>query len=417
MNILIIGSGAREHALANSFARSPRVHKLVVSPGNPGIARHHHVKSLISKQEIHRFCVENKIDFVVIGGEQPVADGLTDHLREQGIRCIGPSRSAGRIETSKTFAKEIMRLGNVPTARFCQVTDLESALSAGATYGYPLVLKADGLAAGKGVLIVKDEQEANQVIENFFRSNHTQGVIAEEYLQGWELSLFAICDGTNFQTTIFSQDHKQLYDHDLGPNTGGMGAIAPVLEGELYRTRIEAKIISPVIRTMREQGCPFSGFLYCGLMITPDGPKVVEFNCRWGDPEAEAVLPLLETDLTDICLAIADETVDSLELSWKKRYAAAVVLASRGYPAKPETGFPISMEDQIGSEVYWAGVALRDGTLVTNGGRVLAVTGIGDDPLQARDIAYRDLMKIKFDGMTYRRDIGLRSNSFTNTEH
>jgi len=372
---------------------------------------------LISKQEIHRFCVENKIDFVVIGGEQPVADGLTDHLREQGIRCIGPSRSAGRIETSKTFAKEIMRLGNVPTARFCQVTDLESALSAGATYGYPLVLKADGLAAGKGVLIVKDEQEANQVIENFFRSNHTQGVIAEEYLQGWELSLFAICDGTNFQTTIFSQDHKQLYDHDLGPNTGGMGAIAPVPEGEIYRAGIEAKIISPVIRTMREQGCPFSGFLYCGLMITPDGPKVVEFNCRWGDPEAEAVLPLLETDLTDICLAIADETVDSLELSWKERYAAAVVLASRGYPAKPETGFPISMEDQIGSEVYWAGVALRDGTLVTNGGRVLAVTGIGDDPLQARDIAYRDLMKIKFDGMTYRRDIGLRSNSFTNTEH
>lgn len=411
MNILIIGSGAREHALADCFSRSPRIHKLIVSPGNAGIALEHNVKSLPGAESIYRFCQENLIDYVVIGGEQPVADGVTDFLRERGIRCIGPSRVAGQIETSKTFAKDIMAKGGVPTARYMPVTGQRDLDQAVAEYGFPLVLKADGLAGGKGVHIVQDKAEADAAILQLFELTGQQGVIAEEFLQGWELSLFAICDGSNYKTTVFSQDHKQLYDHDLGPNTGGMGAIAPVLEGEPYREQIEKEIIEPVIRIMREQGTPFQGFLYCGLMITSSGPKVLEFNCRWGDPEAEAVLPLLDTDLIEICQAIDAGKVNELELRWKNMHSIAVILASPGYPTKPHTGDPITVTELTRSKVFWAGVRLENGALVTAGGRVAAVCALGEDPLEARDKAYGDLDKINFTGKTFRRDIGLRSNS------
>lgn len=410
MKVLIIGSGGREHALADAFARSSKLESLVVSPGNAGIAQSYQCIKLNSFSEIENYCLKTAIDCVFIGGEQPVADGMTDYLRAAGIKVIGPSQAAGRIETSKAFAKALMHKHSIPTASFERAASYEEACRAVESFSYPLVIKADGLAAGKGVYIVDSPKEADEALLCLFKSPNEEGVIIEEYLLGWEVSLFSICDGKNHINTIFSQDHKQLYDNDCGPNTGGMGVLAPIPEAEPYRDEIETKIISPILKAMQLESCPFTGVLYCGLMITSGGPKVLEFNCRWGDPEAEAVLPLLNTDLVDICQAIDKQELDRLNLNWLDKTAITVVLASKNYPGTPQTGYPITMEKDISSKLCFAGVSQNEEALVNSGGRVIMLTALGDDLMQARERAYRDVEKIRFEGMYFRKDIGLRSN-------
>ncbi len=414
MKVLIIGSGGREHAIADAFSRSTKVDRIYVSPGNAGIAREFETVNLPSHPDVYNFCITQHIDLVFIGPEIPIEQGLSDYLRANGIPVFSPSRAAGRIESSKIFAKNLMHSAGIPTARYCVVTSYESACEAATDFGFPLVIKADGLAAGKGVLIVNSKAEALQVFRDLMLDkllgNAGSELVLEEFLQGWEVSLFAITDGVNFQTMLFTQDHKQLQDHDLGPNTGGMGAYAPVPEAEIYRQDIEERIISPILEALRAEDCLYQGVLYCGLMITRDGPKVIEFNCRFGDPETQAVLPLLNTDFMDVCLAVAEAKVDQLKLCWKTDTAVCVVLASAGYPGKYNPGYIIEISGNPSTKVYFAGVESDGKNLITKGGRVLNVVSMANDLSAARDVVYRDIQNIDFEGKTYRRDIGLRVN-------
>lgn len=408
MKVLIIGSGGREHALARSFAQSGNISELYVAPGNAGIALQFPCVELSCTEQIIAFCQNRQIDLVFIGPEKPISEGLSDALRAASLNVVAPSMAAARLETSKGFAKELMLCHRIPTARYYKLAKDDELNQACQELGFPLVLKADGLAAGKGVIIASNPEEASSAYLTL--ANNGQGVIAEEYLTGWEVSLFAITDGVSFQTTVFAQDHKQLCDHDTGPNTGGMGAYAPVPEAEPYRREIETRIVAPVLQAMRDIGCPYQGILYIGLMITKDGPKVVEFNCRWGDPEAQVVLPLLETELSEICSAIVNCKVDKLKLKFKTTTALAVVLASAGYPFEYQQGTPIHIANQVMDKVLFSGVAASEKGLVTAGGRVLCLTCLGSTLAEAREIAYQNLKLVHFEGHTYRKDIGLRTN-------
>lgn len=408
MNILVIGNGGREHALANCFAISRQTDKLYVAPGNAGIALQHNCVPVSDLNVVIEFCYEKAIDFVFIGPEQPIAEGWSDALRDRGLKVIAPSRAAARLETSKSFAKKLMTENGVPTAGYRIIYNITELRNVTDSYGYPIVLKADGLAAGKGVIIAEDYAAAEKA---FLKLNENQqGVVAEEFLSGWEVSLFAVTDGDGFKTTIFAQDHKQLYDNDLGPNTGGMGAFAPVPEAETYRVEIEKKIIEPMLSAMRQRGCPYQGILYIGLMITAQGPKVVEFNCRLGDPEAQVILPLLETDLVEICQAILKCEVEKLQVKFNSDTALGVVLASAGYPGNYAKGLPISWEHSDLDHLIFSGVKKTDSGLVTSGGRVLCVIGKGNGVSEARAKAYACLNRVNFEGKTYRSDIGLRNN-------
>ena len=420
MIVLIIGSGGREHALAECFARSKGVNKVIVSPGNAGIAMFYKCVTLASHKEIRDYCVNEGVGLVFIGPEQLIEEGLSDYLREAGINVIAPSKFAAQLETSKIFAKELMQQWKIPTAKYLVLaseTGIETALQ---DFKYPLVIKADGLAAGKGVHIVSTRQEAIDVLTDMFKQNTTKpntqintdkGVILEEYLQGWEVSLFAISDGINYVSTVFAQDHKQVFDGDLGPNTGGMGAYAPVPEAEVFRKQIEEGIISPTLAAMRDLGYPYQGILYCGLMITKEGPKVIEFNCRLGDPEAEVLLPLLENDLLEVCLAILGIKVDKLNMRFKQATALGVVMASKGYPGEYPKGLPIYFEEPNATGIYFSGVAKNTEGLVTAGGRVMCVVGIDKDLETARKQAYNKVQGMSYASQYYRTDIGLRTNS------
>jgi len=414
MKILIVGSGAREHAIAEAFHRSSHQPHVVVTPGNAGIAREFETVELDSFEDIEDFCIIEGIDIVLIGPEQPLADGLADHLRNQRISVIGPSKAAARIESSKIFAKNIMAKHNIPTSRFEVFSEANTAIVALENQTFPLVIKADGLAAGKGVFIAKDKDEASKII-NLLMQEKTLGesgsqIIFEEYLEGWEVSLFAFTDGENYRTTIFAQDHKQLNDGDMGPNTGGMGAYAPVPEAEIYRSEIETTIIEPTLKALKEEGCPFQGILYIGLMITKSGPQVVEFNCRFGDPETQTILPLLETDLIDICQAILSHNTNQISLKWMNKKAVCVYAVSKEYPKSKISQVPINFSAHMDSYAYYNGVSLKDNELVTNGGRIIAITSVGLSKTEARTKVYHDLNKIFFEGMHFRKDIGLREN-------
>lgn len=414
MKILIIGSGAREHALAEAFHRSESQPHIIVSPGNAGLAREFETADLDSFEDIEDFCIIEGITMVFIGPEQPLADGLSDHLRNQGIAVIGPSKAASRIESSKSFAKNMMAKYNIPTSKFEIYEDLNLAISDLAKWSFPLVIKADGLASGKGVFIAYTKDIATQVLNKLMQDKilgeSGNKVVIEEYLYGWEVSLFALTDGENFVTTIFSQDHKQLNDGDQGPNTGGMGAYAPVPEAELYRDEIGDKIIKPILKAMKDEGCPYQGVLYIGLMITVEGPKVVEFNCRLGDPETQTILPLLETDLVEICKSILDKKVDSLNLRWSNKTAICVYAVSKEYPNSQIHQTPINFSDHMDSHAFYGAVTTKDNELVTNGGRVIAVTSVGLSKIDARTRVYHDLNKVFFEGMHFRNDIGFREN-------
>ena len=422
MNILIIGSGGREHALAWKVAQSPRLTRLFVAPGNAGTAQFAHNVPISAEDTpvLVAFARENQIDLVIVGPEVPLANGVSDALRDAGIRVFGPSRAAAQLEASKTFAKAFMARHHIPTARYTAFDEFDAALKFLRAADYPVVIKASGLAAGKGVIIPEALQEAETalrqiMLEREFGAAGDQ-VVIEERLQGEEVSLLAFTDGVAVKPMFPAQDHKRLLDDDRGPNTGGMGAYAPApicppaLIEELTRT-----ILRPTVDALRAEGTPFAGALYAGLMLTRDGVRVLEFNCRFGDPETQVILPLLDSDLIEIADACATGRLNQIEVKWKPGSAACVVIASGGYPGKYSTGCEITGLDapQDHTAIFHAGTKIADGKIVTAGGRVLAVTGWDDTLREALARAYAAIEPIKFQGMQYRRDIGSRERTGT----
>ena len=417
MKILLIGSGGREHAIAWKIAESPKLSNLYIAPGNPGTAQlgENLTVHVTDHPAIIRVCDEKKIDLVVVGPEVPLAAGLADDLTAAGIRVFGPSKAAAQIEASKVFSKNFMQRHGIPTARFATFSKLDNALSFINRIDYPVVIKASGLAAGKGVLLPVNTTEAKASLEAIMLGgafgDAGNEVVIEERLNGPEVTLLAFSDGVTVKPMVPSQDHKRALDGDQGPNTGGMGAYSPVpvcppeMVSELVRVALQ-----PVIDGLRREECPFIGVLYGGFMLTAEGPRVIEFNCRFGDPEAEVVLPLLESDLLEIAMACTEGTLNEFDVKWKNGAAACVVLASGGYPGKYFTGFPINGLDVIRSNsyVFHAGTKLMDGHIVTAGGRVLCVTGWGADIETGLISAYNQIEAIHFEGMHFRRDIGWR---------
>jgi phosphoribosylamine--glycine ligase len=411
VKVLVVGAGGREHALVRALARSPQRPELLCAPGNAGIrAEARHLQA--DPADVDGFAaaaLREGVDLVVVGPEAPLVGGLADALRAAGVRCFGPGRGAARLEGSKAFSKEIMLAAGVPTAAHRVVRTVEEGMQAIASY--PAVVKSDGLAAGKGVVIAADEAEARGAFEAMLerRQFGDHPVVVEEFLEGDELSVLALCDGDNALALAPARDFKRIGDGDTGPNTGGMGAYSPVPEigAELLR-QIVAGVHEPVLRELRDRGSPFSGVLYAGIMLTPGGVRVLEFNVRFGDPETQVVLPRLRSDLLELLLR-ATETggLAGAELEWDERAAVTVVLASGGYPVSSSSGDVIRGLDRVpaGVEVTHAGTAESGPDLVTAGGRVLNVTALGADVSAARDAAYAAADMIEFDGRQLRRDI------------
>ena len=401
MNVLLVGAGGREHALAWKIAQSPRLGELHAAPGNPGIAALGSCHPLRSddSEALLGLCREAGIDLVVVGPEAPLVAGLADHLRHAGIAVFGPGAAAARIEGSKSFAKDVMHAAGVRTAG-----TLAEAQA-------PCVVKADGLAAGKGVFVCRTEAEVADALAR--ARSLGEAIVVEELLEGEEVSLFALCDGADALSLAPAQDFKRLLDGDEGPNTGGMGSYSPVpgLTAEEAEHFVES-VHRPVLRELAARGAPFQGLLYAGLMLTDDGPRVLEFNCRFGDPETQAILPRLEGDLLEALAAAAAGTLAGVELAAGPEAAVTVVLAAGGYPDKPETGVAlegIADAEAEGALVFHAGTALRGGSLVSSGGRVLNVTGIGASVAEARERAYRAVAHIELAGVQYRHDVALRA--------
>ena len=416
MNILVIGSGGREHALYWKLSESPQTEQIYAIPGNPGMGASAAI-ALDDHAAILRFVKEHEIGLVVVGPEVPLMNGLVDKLEAAGIRTFGPRANAAEIEGSKSFAKDLMKKYGIPTARYEVFTAAEPARAYIRQEGAPIVVKADGLAAGKGVIVAMTEQEALDAVDAIME-DHSFGdagarVVIEEFMEGEEASLLAFTDGTTIRPMISAQDHKRAYDGDRGPNTGGMGtyAPAPVMTPEMTERAVE-EILKPTIAAMAKEGRVYRGCLYLGLMVTADGPKVVEFNARFGDPETQVVLPLLDSDLVAIMCACADGTLADVPIRWKDGAAVCVVLASGGYPGHYEKGQEIhglADAEAMGALVFHAGTAMKDGKLVTNGGRVLGVVGRGADISSAVDAAYAAATKISFKDAYYRKDIAHRA--------
>ena len=416
MNILVIGSGGREHALYWKLLESPQTEQIYAIPGNPGMGASAAI-ALDDHAAILRFVKEHEIGLVVVGPEVPLMNGLVDELEAAGIRAFGPRANAAEIEGSKSFAKDLMKKYGIPTARYEVFTAAEPARAYIRQEGAPIVVKADGLAAGKGVIVAMTEQEALDAVDAIME-DHSFGdagarVVIEEFMEGEEASLLAFTDGTTIRPMISAQDHKRAYDGDRGPNTGGMGtyAPAPVMTPEMTERAVE-EILKPTIAAMAKEGRTYRGCLYLGLMVTADGPKVVEFNARFGDPETQVVLPLLDSDLVAIMCACADGTLADVPIRWKEGAAVCVVLASGGYPGHYDKGQEIhglADAEAMGALVFHAGTAMKDGKLVTNGGRVLGVVGRGTDISSAVDSAYAAATKISFKDAYYRKDIAHRA--------
>jgi phosphoribosylamine--glycine ligase len=418
MNVLLIGSGGREHALAASLDKSPKLAKLFVAPGNPGTARsaENVALDLTDFDAIIAFCRIQAVGFVVIGPEQPLVDGLVDALEAAGIKAFGPSKAAARLEGSKGFTKDICAKYNIPTGAYRRFTAPAPALDYLRQQGAPIVVKADGLAAGKGVVVAMTLEEAEAAVKDMFAGAFGAAgaeVVIEAFLDGEEASFFALCDGDKALAFASAQDHKRVGDGDTGPNTGGMGAYspAPVVTPEIS-ARVMKEIIEPTVAAMKAEGCPFKGVLFAGLMIGRDGPKLIEFNTRFGDPECQVMLARLQDDLLGLLLACAEGRLpDAVHLSAKT--ALTVVLAAQNYPATPKKGGVIEGVEKAerigGVSVTHAGTKLSHGKLVANGGRVLNVTALADDVAQAQALAYRGVEAIHFPEGFYRRDIGWRA--------
>ncbi|MHA1189347.1 MAG: phosphoribosylamine--glycine ligase [Alphaproteobacteria bacterium] len=418
MRVLLIGSGGREHALAYAIAQSPDLTRLVVSPGNAGIAQIADCISLdlADHSAVAGFCREQKIDLVVVGPEGPLVAGIADDLQAECIAVFGPSRAAARLEGSKDFTKILCAEAGIPTAASQTFDSVEPALAHVRDHALPVVIKADGLAAGKGVTIAEDHASAQSAIVAIFDGAFGEDgarVVIEEFLTGEEASFFALTDGTNILALATAQDHKRAFDGDKGPNTGGMGAYspAPVMTPALVDETM-ARIIEPTVRTMAARGTPFCGVLYAGLMITPEGPKLIEYNVRFGDPECQALMVRLDSDLLALLNACIDGTLGTAHVSWRPEPALCVVMAAQGYPGAYKTGEPIGNIDgarTTGVEIFHAGTAKMDGQIVSNGGRVLGVTASAATIERARERAYRAIDLIDWPGGFCRTDIGWRA--------
>lgn len=422
MRILLIGGGGREHALAWKLAQSPKVEKLYAAPGNPGIAQLKKCECISINTDdlegVADYAEEKSIDLTVVGPEAPLVAGLADVFKRRGLPVFGPSKAAAQLEGSKAFSKELMAKYNIPTAFFKVCEDIATAKAYVEEKGAPIVVKADGLAAGKGVVVAMTKEEALAAIDEMM-GDHKFGnagarLVLEEYMEGEEASLLAFTDGKTVVPMIAAQDHKRVFDGDEGPNTGGMGTYAPApVMTDVLRLKATERILKPVVEAMVQEGMPYQGCLYAGLMIKGDSVKVVEFNCRFGDPETQVVLPLLDGDLADIMLACATGTLDKTDVGWHDKAAVCVVMASGGYPESYEKG-----KDIIGLEaaandknvvVFHAGTKYENGSVVTAGGRVLGVTAVDSSIKAARDRAYSAVEKIKFDKAFCRKDIAWRA--------
>jgi phosphoribosylamine---glycine ligase len=403
MKILVVGSGGREHALCWKLAQSPKTSALYAAPGNPGMAQ---VATCISTTDYLAAAESMDADLTVVGPETPLAAGIVDQFRTKGRRIVGPTAAAARLEASKSFAKELMLRAGIPTARFATATDAEEARDALLEFDLPVVIKADGLAAGKGVIIANTYEEARRAIDQLMTIGGS--LVIEEFLAGEEVSFIVLSDGVNVLALEPTQDHKTVLDGDQGPNTGGMGAYCDGRILDAFRQElVMAQVIRPAIAQMRADGTPFTGFLYAGLMMTAQGPKVVEFNARLGDPETQALMHRMASDFVEPLFAAAHGSLDETPLEWKADPSVCVVLAAAGYPGTVRTGDAIAGLDQVHeATVFHAGTKLDRNVLIASGGRVLGVTASGATLDLAMNNAYADVRKIHFDGMHYRKDIG-----------
>ncbi|WP_010272645.1 phosphoribosylamine--glycine ligase [Paenibacillus senegalensis] len=412
MRILVIGRGGREHVIVWSLNRSQRVSQLYCAPGNAGIAQLAECVPIAESEfdKLAEFALQEKIDLVFVGPDDPLADGIVDHLESKGLKVYGPRKNAAEIEGSKVFTKHLLRKYNIPTAAYEAFDDYEQALAYLRAQKLPIVVKADGLAAGKGVIIANTLEEAEQALQDIMVSKvfgeSGSRVVIEEFLSGQEMSILSFVDGEVVRPMIPSQDHKRAYDGDKGLNTGGMGTYSPVphIADSIVQEAIET-IIKPTAKAMVAEGRPFRGVLFAGLMITDEGPKTIEFNARFGDPEAQVVLPLLQTELLDIVEASLDGRLADVDIQWSDGAAVCVILASGGYPGSYAKGLAIEGLEQVDALVFHAGTAEQDGKLVTNGGRVLGVVGQGQTIAEAREKAYAQADRIHFEGKHYRTDI------------
>ena len=414
MNIMVVGGGGREHAIIKKIKENPNVTALYALPGNGGIAADAACVDIGAKDidGIVAFAKENNIDFAIVAPDDPLVLGAVDALNEVGVKCFGPKANAAIIEGSKVFSKNLMKKYGIPTAEYEVFSDMESALSYLDTASIPVVVKADGLALGKGVIIANTREEAKDAVKSMMLDKvfgeSGSNVVIEEFLTGPEVSVLSFTDGKSMVPMVSSMDHKRAKDNDEGLNTGGMGTVAP---NPYYTEEIAAecmeKIFLPTMNAMNSEGRTFAGCLYFGLMLTPKGPKVIEYNCRFGDPETQVVLPLLETDLLDIMMAVADGKLGDMDISFKDESACCVVMASDGYPGKYETGFEITMPKD--KNIYVAGAKIKDGKTVTGGGRVLGVTETAPTLKEAIDKAYETVKTVSFENAYYRKDIGKRA--------
>ncbi|MFI2811795.1 phosphoribosylamine--glycine ligase [Microbulbifer sp. JSM ZJ756] len=422
MNILVIGAGGREHALAWKAAQNPAVEMVFVAPGNAGTAREPKVQNLAigvdNFSALAEFAETNDVQMTIVGPEAPLVDGIVDLFNSRGLPIFGPSKAAAQLEGSKAFTKDFLERHQIPTAAYRNFTEIEPAVAYIREQGAPIVVKADGLAAGKGVIVAESEEQAELAVRDMLSGNAFGDagcrVVIEEFLTGEEASFIVMVDGEHILPMATSQDHKRVGDGDTGPNTGGMGAYspAPVVTDQVYQ-RIMEEVIQPTVRGLAEEGMPYTGFLYAGLMINADGaPKVIEYNCRFGDPETQPILMRLKSDLVELCQAAVEKRLDQVSVEWDSRPALGVVLAANGYPGSYRKGDAISgleRADGENAKVFHAGTALDGERVVTSGGRVLCATALGDTVADAQANAYNAARGIYWDGVFYRKDIGYRA--------
>ncbi|OED35030.1 phosphoribosylamine--glycine ligase [PVC group bacterium (ex Bugula neritina AB1)] len=420
MKILVIGSGGREHALVWAIKKSPKVDDVYCMPGNPGTSEIaiNVDMSIKDVDAIADWCVSNAIDLTVVGPEAPLVEGIVDTFEKRGIPVFGPSKDAARLEGSKVFAKNFLQKYSIPTASHASFSDAKDAMDFIKTQKIPIVIKVDGLAAGKGVFICLNIDEVKQAldkifVEKFFGEAGTK-IVVEEYMEGEEISIFALCDGKDALIMNPSRDHKRIFDNDKGPNTGGMGAYSPVpdISPDLMKN-IEENIVQPTLRGMEEEGYPYKGVLFVGIMLTSEGSKVLEYNIRFGDPEAQVILPLLKTDVLEVFEKCIEGKVLDLDLNWKNEYAVCLVLTSKGYPDNPSLGSIIRIDEKIKKDpevlIFHAGTSFDGPEYITSGGRVLNIVVYGKTLANASEKLYSKVSLVSFDGMHYRKDIGVKS--------